>query len=73
MAQTIGRNCRFLQGPDTDKLEVRTHRIVMMYSNDEDGSDDNVWLVMMRMWLMMLVMIFTIDVIFSLVYLYSFI
>ena len=31
MAQTIGRNCRFLQGPDTDKLEVHTHRIVMMY------------------------------------------
>ena len=30
MAQTIGRNCRFLQGPDTDKLEVRTHRIVMI-------------------------------------------
>jgi hypothetical protein len=48
MAQTIGRNCRFLQGPDTDKMEVCTHRIVMMYSNDEDGCDDFVWLMTMR-------------------------
>jgi PAS domain-containing protein len=25
LPSVLGRNCRFLQGPDTDRIEVRTH------------------------------------------------